>query len=151
MQTLWHPRLLGTVAAAALLLAPAAARALTDADRPAIEGIIRDYLLKNPELLRDVMKELEKRQEAAEDKKRQEAIKTHRVVLNESPRGVVIGNPNGDVTLVEFFDYNCGYCRRAVTDMLELVKNDPKLKIVLKEFPVLGPSSVEVARVAIAV
>jgi protein-disulfide isomerase len=151
MQELWHPRLLATVAAAALILAPAAARALSDADRPAIEGIIRDYLMKNPELLRDVMKELEKRQEAAEEKKRVEAIKTHSAVLNESPRGVVIGNPRGDVTLVEFFDYNCGYCRRAITDMLELVKNDPKLKIVLKEFPVLGPSSVEAARVAIAV
>jgi protein-disulfide isomerase len=151
MQTLWHPRLLGAVVAAGLVLAPVAARALTDADRPAIEGIIRDYLMKNPELLRDALKELEKRQEMAEEKKRQDAIKTHRALLNDSPRGVVVGNPKGDVTLVEFFDYNCGYCRRALTDMLELVKNDAKLKIVLKEFPVLGPSSVEAARVAIAV
>jgi protein-disulfide isomerase len=151
MQVLRSSRLAGIAAAAALLFAPVAARALTDADRPAIEGIIRDYLMKNPEFLRDVLKELERRQEAAEDKKRQEAIKTHRALLDESPRGVVIGNPKGDVTLVEFFDYNCGYCRRALTDMLELVKNDPKLKIVLKEFPVLGASSVEAARVAIAV
>jgi protein-disulfide isomerase len=151
MQTLWHPRLLGAVVAAGLVLAPVAARALTDADRPAIEGIIRDYLMKNPELLRDALKELEKRQEMAEEKKRQDAIKTHRALLNDSPRGVVVGNPKGDVTLVEFFDYNCGYCRRALTDMLELVKNDAKLKVVLKEFPVLGPSSVDAARVAIAV
>ncbi len=151
MQKLLRPRLVGAVAAIALVLAPAAARALSDADRPAIEGIIRDYLMKNPELVRDVMRELENRQEMAEEKKRQEAIKTHRALLNKSPRGVVVGNPKGDVTLVEFFDYNCGYCRRAMVDMFELVKADPKLKIVLKEFPVLGPSSVDVARVSIAV
>jgi protein-disulfide isomerase len=151
MQRLWHPCLFAAVAAAALILAPAGARAFSDADRPAVERIIRDYLMKNPELLRDVMKELEKRQEAAEEKKREEAIKTHGALLNQSPRGVVVGNPKGDVTLVEFFDYNCGYCRRALTDMLELVKVDPKLKIVLKEFPVLGPSSVDAARVAVAV
>ena len=64
---------------------------------------------------------------------------------------MVVGNPQGDVTLVEFFDYNCGYCKRAMTDMLDLMKNDPKLKVVLKEFPVLGEGSVEAAQVAAAV
>ena len=63
----------------------------------------------------------------------------------------MLGNPQGDVTFVEFFDYNCGYCKRAMTDMLDLMKNDPKLKVVLKEFPVLGPGSVEAAQVAVAV
>jgi len=71
--------------------------------------------------------------------------------LFASPRQVVLGNPDGNVTFVEFFDYNCGYCKRAMDDMLTLMKNDPKLKIVLKEFPVLGPGSVEAAQVAIAV
>ena len=61
------------------------------------------------------------------------------------------GNPQGDVTFVEFFDYNCGYCKRAMDDMFALMKSDPKLKVVLKEFPVLGPGSVEAARVAVAV
>src|SRR5215470_2408104 len=64
---------------------------------------------------------------------------------------VVLGNPDGNVTFVEFFDYNCGYCKRAMDDMLTLLKDDPKLKIVLKEFPVLGPGSVEAAQVAVAV
>jgi protein-disulfide isomerase len=63
----------------------------------------------------------------------------------------VLGNPNGNVTFVEFFDYNCGYCKRAMDDMLTLLKDDPKLKVVLKEFPVLGPGSVEAAQVAVAV
>jgi protein-disulfide isomerase len=63
----------------------------------------------------------------------------------------VTGNPQGDVTFVEFFDYNCGYCKRAMDDMFALMKSDPKLKVVLKEFPVLGPGSVEAARVAVAV
>jgi protein-disulfide isomerase len=63
----------------------------------------------------------------------------------------VLGNPKGDVTMVEFFDYNCGYCKRAMGDMLTLLKTDPHLKVVLKEFPVLGPGSVEAAKVAVAV
>ncbi|HMA55462.1 MAG TPA: DsbA family protein, partial [Pseudolabrys sp.] len=66
-------------------------------------------------------------------------------------RQVVLGNPDGNVTFVEFFDYNCGYCKRAMDDMLTLLKDDPKLKVVLKEFPVLGPGSVEAAQVAVAV
>ena len=64
---------------------------------------------------------------------------------------MTVGNPQGDVTLVEFFDYNCGYCKRALSDLMNLMKADPKLKVVLKEFPVLGPSSVEAARVGVAV
>jgi hypothetical protein len=66
-------------------------------------------------------------------------------------RPETLGNPQGDVTLVEFFDYSCGFCKRALSDMLALLKDDPKLKIVLKEFPILGPGSVEAARVAVAV
>jgi protein-disulfide isomerase len=71
--------------------------------------------------------------------------------LFNSPRQVVLGNPNGDVTFVEFFDYNCAYCKRAMADMLELIRTDPKLKVVLKEFPVLGKGSVEAAEVSTAV
>ena len=68
-----------------------------------------------------------------------------------SPRQAVLGNANGTVTFVEFFDYNCGYCKRAMSDMMTLLKDDPNLKVVLKEFPVLGPGSVEAAQVAVAV
>ena len=68
-----------------------------------------------------------------------------------SPDQVTLGNPQGNVTFVEFFDYNCAYCKHALTDMLTLMKTDPNLKVVLKEFPVLGPGSVEAAQVAVAV
>ena len=97
------------------------------------------------------MQELEKKQQVVEAEKARSAVKTHAEALFNSPRQVTLGNPQGDVTFVEFFDYNCGYCKRALNDMLELMNKDPKLKVVLKEFPVLGPSSVEVAQVGVAV
>ncbi len=87
----------------------------------------------------------------AESEKARSAIKNHSEALFNSPRQVTLGNPQGDVTFVEFFDYNCGYCKRALIDMMELMSKDPKLKVVLKEFPVLGPASVEAAQVAVAV
>jgi protein-disulfide isomerase len=77
-------------------------------------------------------------------------VKDNAEALFRSPRQVTVGNAQGDVTFVEFFDYNCGYCKRAMGDMLTMMKSDPKLKVVLKEFPVLGPGSVEAARVAVA-
>src|SRR4249920_1857748 len=97
------------------------------------------------------MAEVEKKQAADESAKAQAAVKDNAETIFNSSRQVVLGNPQGDVTFVEFFDYNCGYCKRALTDMVELMNKDPKLKVVLKEFPVLGPSSVEAAQVAVAV
>ena len=140
-----------SIATLGLALAPVPAAAVSETDRPAIEKMIREYLMKNPEVLREAITELEKRMKAADDKRRSEVLKESRALIEDSPRGVVIGNPKGDIVLVEFFDYNCGYCKRALDDMVNLVKADPKLKVVLKEFPVLGQSSVDAARVAIAV
>jgi protein-disulfide isomerase len=102
-------------------------------------------------VLQEAMNELEKRQTAAEAEKHKTAVKEHAPALFSSAHQVVIGNPAGNVTFVEFFDYNCGYCKRAMDDMLTLMKDDPKLKVVLKEFPVLGPGSVAAAEVAVAV
>ena len=131
--------------------APARAQGFTGEQRSEIERIIKDYLLSHPELLQDVMSELEKRQAAAEAEKHRATVKENSDVIFSSPRQVTLGNPQGDVTVVEFFDYNCGYCKRAMSDMLELMKGDAKLKFVLKEFPVLGESSVQAAQVAAAV
>jgi protein-disulfide isomerase len=144
------------LAPAAILLAavagaPAEARNFSPSQRGEIEQIVRDYLLAHPELIQDVMNELEKRQNAAEAEKAKAAVQANKATLFNSKRQVVLGNPNGDVTLVEFFDYNCTYCKHALSDMLELLKEDPKLRVVLKEFPVLGPGSVEAAQVAVAV
>jgi len=130
---------------------PAGAQNFSEPQRTEIEKIIKDYLLAHPEVLQEAMSELEKKQQVAEAEKARSAIKNHSDALFNSPRQVVLGNPQGDVTFVEFFDYNCGYCKRALTDMTTLLGNDPKLKVVLKEFPVLGPGSVEAAQVAVAV
>ncbi len=129
----------------------ASAQSISDAQRKDIEKIVREYLLKNPEVLQEAISELEKRQAIAEAEKNKAAVKQHADALYNSPRHVTIGNPKGDVTFVEFFDYNCGYCKRAMDDMLTLMKTDPNLKVVLKEFPVLGDGSRDAARVGVAV
>jgi protein-disulfide isomerase len=147
-------RLFAAVCAALLAFAVtpvAQADELTPAQRSAVERIVHDYLVAHPEVLQEAMTELEKRQTAAEAVKHKAAVKAHARLLFNSPDQVTLGNPKGNVTFVEFFDYNCAYCKRALTDMLTLMKTDPNLKVVLKEFPVLGPSSVQAARVAVAV
>jgi len=115
-------------AATAVLLAspllPAAAQSVSPAQRTEIEAIIKDYLIKNPEVLQEAYGELEKRQAAAEAEKHQSAVKEHATALFNSKRQVVLGNPQGDVTMVEFFDYNCGYCKKAFLDVAKLVDKD---------------------------
>ena len=145
--------LLPALLALAVMGAPKAAPAqsFSDAQRSDIETIVRNYLIAHPEVLEEAMNELSKRQAAAETKKHEESIAENADKIFNSPRGVALGNRDGDVTFVEFFDYNCGYCKRAMADMLDLLKNDPKLKVVLKEFPVLSQGSVEAAQVAVAV
>jgi protein-disulfide isomerase len=133
------------------MAAPAAAQGFSDAQRSEVERIIRDYLMRHPEVLQEAIAELEKKQLAADTERHKVAVKENRQLLFSSPRQVTVGNLQGDVTLVEFFDYNCGYCKRALQDLLNLMKADPKLKVVLKEFPVLGPASIEAAQVGAAV
>jgi protein-disulfide isomerase len=115
-----------------------------------IERIVSDYLVKHPEVLQASIAELLKRRNSAKADKTA-AIKSNAEALFSSTHQVTLGNPNGDVTMVEFFDYNCGYCKRALSDLIVLLKDDPKLKVVLKEFPILGPGSTDTARVAVAV
>jgi protein-disulfide isomerase len=150
------PRLLAAATSLVALLAFAAPQSVRAAEfstpqRTEIEKIVREYLIAHPEVLQEAMAEFEKRQTAAEAEKHKTAVRDNAKAIFSSPLQVNLGNPNGDVTFVEFFDYNCGYCKRAMTDMLTLMKDDPKLKVVLKEFPVLGPGSVEAAQVAVAV
>jgi protein-disulfide isomerase len=139
--------------ALALGVTPPAASAenFSDGQRGEIETIVKNYLIANPEVLEEAMAELTKRQAAAEAEKHEASVATNADTIFNSPRGVTLGNRDGDVTFVEFFDYNCGYCKRAMSDMLDLLKSDSKLKVVLKEFPVLGEGSVEAAKVAVAV
>jgi protein-disulfide isomerase len=146
-------RTLTSAAAAVLLMLapPVAAEEFSAPQKSEIERIVRDYLVSHPEVLQEAIAELEKRQAQADLEKTKAAVASNAETLFNSSRQVVLGNPNGDVTMVEFFDYNCGYCKRAMADMMDLLKNDSKLRIILKEFPVLGPGSVEAAKVAVAV
>jgi protein-disulfide isomerase len=149
------PPLAAVLLLAIALVGPAAgplrAQSFTNDQRSEIERIIKEYLLKHPELLQEVMNELEKRQSVAEAEKHRTAIKEHAATIFNSPRQVTLGNLQGDVTVVEFFDYNCGYCKRAMNDMLELLRVDSNVRFVLKEFPVLGDASSQAAAVAVAV
>ena len=145
------PALLAAAAIAFAGVTPVSAQTFSEPQRGEIEKIIKEYLLKHPEVLQEAMAELEKRQAVAEAEKARSAVKNHSEAIFNSPRQVTLGNPQGDVTFVEFFDYNCGYCKRALDDMNALMAKDPKLKVVLKEFPVLGPGSTEAAKVAVAV
>jgi protein-disulfide isomerase len=115
-----------------------------------IEKVVHDYLIANPEVIKDAIDELGKREKVAEAATREKAVSQHRDKIVNSPNQAVVGNPNGDVTLVEFFDYNCGYCKQSLNSVAKLIEADPKLRVVLKDFPVLGPESVEAAQVATA-
>ena len=135
---------------AVVAAAPVHAQSFNDAQRGEIERIVKEYLIAHPEVLQEVMTEFEKRQNAADLEKQIAGVRQHKEVLFNSTHQVTLGNPQGNVTMVEFFDYNCGYCKRALSDMLQLIKTDPNLKVVLKEYPVLGPGSLEAAQVAVA-
>jgi protein-disulfide isomerase len=130
---------------------PAPSTSLSAEQRKAVIDLIRETLLKNPEIIQEALVEIESRNQVAQAQAQKNAVAAEKTVLFENPRSPVAGNPQGDVTIVEFFDYNCGYCKRALDDMRALIKEDSKIKVVLKDFPVLGPESVEASRVAVAV
>jgi protein-disulfide isomerase len=143
------PAAAAVLAASLTLCAPARAE-LPSAQKAEIEKIVHDYLLANPEVIRDAIDELDRRQKLAEADSRRKVVGEKGAQLFNSVNQAVIGNPSGDVTLVEFFDYNCGYCKRALADVAKLVEGDPKLRVVLKDFPVLGSGSTEAAEIATA-
>lgn len=128
-----------------------------------VAAIVKEYVINHPDVFRDSLLDLMKRQPAVATAAPETvakpavvpdpsvAIKDNAHALFESAHQVTLGDPHGDVTMVEFFDYNCGFCKGALPAMLALLQDDPKLKVVLKEWPILGPGSVEAAHVAIAV
>jgi protein-disulfide isomerase len=128
----------------------AKAAEFSDDQRKELEGIIRNYLIANPEVIADAINELQRRRDADAQAAQTGAIADSADLIFASKYQVVLGNPDGRVTLVEFFDYNCTYCRRAEADMKKLIAGDKDLRVVLKQFPVLGPGSVEAAKVATA-
>ena len=147
-------RMLTGVAAALMLLAPLGATAqaeMTDTQKSEIEQLVREYILANPEIVEAALVALEEKQRAAEKAKQSDAIVELGETIFNSSHQAVIGTPNGKVTMVEFFDYNCGYCKRAFNDMQALVDSNPDLRVVMKEFPILSEGSLEAARISVAV
>ncbi len=116
----------------------------------AVEKIVHDYIVAHPEVLIEAMAALDAKESAAKKKAQDSAIAKNRAAIYNDPTSFVAGNPKGDVTIVEFFDYNCGYCKRAVGPLLDTVAKDGNVRLILKELPILGPSSVTASHAALA-
>ena len=142
----------GLALAAALVLSAPAPRAaeLTSEQKDQLGKFIHDYVVSHPEIIKEAAEELDRRDKLAEAADREKTMASEAGKLFNSANQAVVGNPDGDVTLVEFFDYNCGYCKQSLATVTKLIESDPKLRVVLKDFAILGPESVEVAEVATA-
>ncbi|WP_437360869.1 DsbA family protein [Inquilinus limosus] len=140
------------VLAAVAVAAPSvqAQQTIDPAQKDAIEQIVRDYIRAHPEIVVEALDAYQAKKEEQERAGQAKMLTSRADEIFRSPSSPVIGNPQGDVTLVEFFDYQCGYCKRSQPDLERLVKEDSGLRVVLKEFPILGPASVTAARASLA-
>ena len=133
-----------------LIVAPAhGAEDLTLEQRQQLEQLVRDLLIANPEIVIEAIEAYQRRQQAAKEAEMRAAL-ANREEINRDPGSPVAGNPEGDVTLVEFFDYQCGYCKSVVDRVADTVARDQNIRWVFKEFPILGPVSVYASRAALA-
>jgi protein-disulfide isomerase len=139
-----------TTLALGLVVTPVFAQSFNDAQKKEIETLVRDYLLANPELVREMASKLEEKDRMAEEAARIDGLKANAKAVFALEGDAIVGNPKGDVTIVEFMDYNCGWCKKSMLEMAELVKGDPKVRIVMKEFPIFGVGSEYAARAALA-
>ena len=138
--------------ALAVAVAPVArADSFTPDQKKELGEFVKDYLVSHPEVLRAAIESLDKHDKDMAEVARQKAVTDNSSAIYNSKFQADVGNPKGSATLVEFFDYNCHFCKGALPDIAKLMKEDPNLHVVLKDFPVLGPGSVEAARVASAV
>lgn len=126
------------------------AQAFTADQKAAIEKIIKDYLLANPEVMLDVQTALETKMEKLQAEKLKAALAENAKEIYRRPTAPVAGNKDGDITVTEFFDYNCGFCKKSLPDMQALIKQDGKVRVVLKELPILSRDSLEASKFALA-
>ncbi len=138
-----------TVLAAGLTL-PAWAEAPSVPAQPALDQAIEQYIRSHPEVIEQAMQSLEGKRQRGEKLRIRQAIATHQEELLRDPASPVSGNVNGDVTVIEFFDYRCGYCKRVASAVTQLQKDEPGVRVVYKDFPILGEVSVFGARAALA-
>ncbi len=122
----------------------------TEPERRAIERMIRNYIMNNPEVVVESVRRMTARAEAAGREEQRLVLADLRPELEHDPGSPVGGNPDGDVTVVEFFDYRCTYCKRFLPNLVELLRKDANVRIVFKEYPILGPDSVTASRAALA-
>lgn len=142
---------LATFAASQTAVVPQAPTATAQLDPAQLNPMIESFLMSDPKILQRMSTALDTTLQAEERSQATTAIAGMREAIFNDPGQVVLGNPDGDVTLVEFFDYNCGYCRSALPDLATLLAEDPNLKVVLKEFPILSNESIDAARIAVLV
>lgn len=140
---------LGAALTAVLLAAPAPAAA-KEMEREDIEKIVRDYLLAHPEILNEMIAELQDREKRSASEKAKSGIAENQNALFNDGFSYVAGNPNGDVTVVEFFDYRCGYCKKVRPEIVQLLEKDSNVRVIIKELPILSEVSHEAAKAAVA-
>lgn len=124
--------------------------AFSSAEEQAIRELVRDYLMENPEVLVESLQIYQERQRVAAQERQQQRVSELQQALTEDADDPVIGNPDGDVVVVEFFDYRCPYCQRVASDINTIVKEDGNIRLVMKELPILGPASRYAAKAALA-
>ncbi len=139
------------IATLSTLASPLVAQDMTDAEREAFRAEVRAYLLDNPDVIVEAINLLEARQAEEARQRDVELVAANSDALFNTPSSFVGGNPDGDITVVEFLDYRCGYCKRAHPEVAALINGDANIRYVIKEFPILGEASVLASRYAIAV
>jgi protein-disulfide isomerase len=132
------------------LALPAVANGFSATQKLEMEQMFRDYLMAHPEILRDMANKLDENDKKKEADARMSTLKNKAPEIFRDAGDAVVGNPKGDVTIVEFFDYNCGWCKKSVVEMQALVAKDKDVRIVMKEFPIFGEGSEYAARAALA-
>jgi protein-disulfide isomerase len=135
---------------AALVLPTGAKAEMTAEQKTEVEALVKQYILEHGELLIESVNKFQQKQEAEASKASEGKAKELLAALKDDKQVAVVGNPKGDVTVVEFFDYNCGYCKKAFEEVQSLVKDDKNVKIVLYDMPILGPESVIAAKWSLA-
>jgi protein-disulfide isomerase len=132
------------------LVSPSYADSFSAGQKSDIENLVHQYLIEHPEILQEMATKLEEKTKLAETTQRTQTLNSKKADIFHNPGDAVVGNPKGDVTIVEFFDYNCGWCKKSVTEMQSLVQNDKKIRVVMKEFPIFGEGSEYGAKAALA-
>lgn len=140
-------QLVHALLALGLTFSPAQADELSEDD---IKALALEAIRENPEIIMEAIQALEARQAAAQAVRVEDTLERERNLLENDPNAPVLGNPDGDVTIVEFFDYNCPYCRRVKPEVQALLADDPNIRVVYREWPILGEGSVFAARAALA-